>query len=418
MNKKVNRFMELEGLRGLAAVSVVLAHFGFLFYPALRDGNMALAHTRFEDNIYGTPLMLFFAGTLAVSVFFVLSGFVLSIAYFQTRDESIVKKLAANRYLRLMLPALASVLIAFSLISFGVSSITQSAGEIANSSYLASKWDNDVNIFEAIATGTVGIFVEGPHNAVPINAVLWTMHTEFLGSFLVFGFLLLLAKSKYRWIGYTVLSIGTFGTWFLGFVIGMMLADAYAQGWLEKLKRPSVIVGLSALAFFVGPWPKIGDGTVYGLLEFAAVDINWRVFYLTIAATAIILIVLLSKRITIWLQKPLLSMLGRYTFSLYLTHLFTIYTVSAGVVIVLHDVIGYNAATLVAALVSIPVICTVTFYFERFVDAPSIQFAKRVGEIYRGQRTFEWRPAVDVVMKRLRIRRSTGALGQLDEAVD
>lgn len=128
---------------------VVLTHFVFLFYPAMRSGEMHLAHNRFEDNIYGTPLTLLLAGTLAVAIFFVLSGFVLSIGFFKTGDQNIVKKLATGRYLRLMLPAFASVLLALVLIKLGAHSLTSTAGEIANSTSLSQKWSHDPTLFES-----------------------------------------------------------------------------------------------------------------------------------------------------------------------------------------------------------------------------------------------------------------------------
>ena len=420
MSKKTNRFMELEGLRGLAAVVVVLTHFFYLFYPALRNGDMKLAHTRFEDNLYGSPFMFLLGGTLAVAVFFVLSGFVLSIGYFKTHDENIIKKLATGRYLRLMLPALASVLIAFLLISFGAHQLTKNAGDIAASKELSLKWRPEVapNLFEAVKLGTLDIFIE--KEKIPVNGPLWTMYIEFLGSFLVFGFLALFAKSKYRWIVYLLLTIATFKTWFLAFVIGMMIADAYNQGLLEKLKRKRVIIPMAILALFFGLFPKHSSGTVYKYFEFPF-QIKERVFFLTISATLILLVVLLSRRLNAWLQKPKISPLGKYTFSLYLTHVFVIYTVSSAVVIGLHEAIGYNQSVLVAALVSIPVFWVVTVIFERYIDAPSIKLARYVGAIYRGEREVSWTKNIQKIkrkVKRIVKPRTRQPRPELDEGVD
>ncbi len=380
--------MELEGLRGLAAIAVALYHFIVLMYPTLRDGDARLAHTPIESAIYGTPITLLFAGTLAVAIFFVLSGFVLSIGFFQTGDEAIVKKLATGRYLRLMLPALASVLLAFILISLNSSELTKAAGAITGSSAYAHKWSFDLNIFEALKIGTYDIFIYD--KSVPVNHVLWTMHTEFFGSFLVFGFLLLFAKSRYRLLAYLILAIGTFGTWFLAFVIGMAIADAYNNKLLEKLKHPLILLIFAAGAIFLGSYPKRSGDSVYEYLEFPFIDIHYRIFYITIAAALFILVVLLSARVKTFLQKPFLSMLGKYTFSLYLTHLLVIYTVSAALIITLSEPLGFSLATVVTFIITVLVQIPVTYYFERYIDMPSIHFAKNVGRIYRENLPIDW----------------------------
>lgn len=382
--------MELEGLRGIAAVIVVLTHFVFLFFPAMRRGDMALAHSRYEDNVFGTPLMLVVAGTLAVAIFFVLSGFVLSIGFFKTGDQNIVKRLATGRYLRLMLPALASVLIAFVLITLGAHALTSTAGEIANSSYLSGKWHHSPTFLEALKTATFDIFAEYKPDSRAINHALWTMNVEFIGSFLVFGFLLIFAKSRFRWVAYATLIVGTFGTWYLAFVIGMMIADAYNLGWLERLRHWSVTVPMAVVAIFLGIFPRKHEGTIYEFLDLSFFGFSERIVYLTFSATLIVLVVLLSKTIARVLQTRLLSSLGKYTFSLYLMHLSVIYTVSTSVVILLHERIGYNWATLVSGLVSAPFFWLVSYFFERYVDAPSIKFAKYVSAIYRNDREIDW----------------------------
>jgi len=157
------------------------------------------AHTRFESLVHGTPLALLYAGTFAVAIFFVLSGFVLSIGFFQTGDVKIVKKLALSRYLRLMIPALVSVILAFLLMSIGFSRIPEAAGQITGSASWLSSWSFDTNLFAAIKNGAVDIFV---HAGSAFNNVLWTMFTEFIGSFMVFAFFWFLAVPWYRRIHY------------------------------------------------------------------------------------------------------------------------------------------------------------------------------------------------------------------------
>jgi len=95
---KIGRFMELEGLRGVAAIGVVLYHFGLSFYTLAfwGPGVTSVQNMRYEHFLHGNPAMVFLSGTFSVAIFFVLSGFVLSIGFFQTGKLEIIKKLAAK----------------------------------------------------------------------------------------------------------------------------------------------------------------------------------------------------------------------------------------------------------------------------------------------------------------------------------
>jgi hypothetical protein len=57
-------------------------------------------------------------------------------------------------------------------------------------------------------------------------------------------------------------------------------------------------------------------------------------------------------------------------------------------------------AALVALLVSIPVVWSLTILFERFVDTPSITFAKYVSDIYDGRKSSPNLKAITANIKR------------------
>src|SRR5262245_59292762 len=93
----------LDGMRGWASLMVVFAH----LLPCF------LAIT---TPMYRQPYLTFISdGTLAVYIFFVLSGFALSIRFLQTGSSRIPVELALRRYPRLTLPIFASCAIAFVL---------------------------------------------------------------------------------------------------------------------------------------------------------------------------------------------------------------------------------------------------------------------------------------------------------------
>jgi peptidoglycan/LPS O-acetylase OafA/YrhL len=388
---KKQRFDQLEGLRGIAAIVVVLYHFllafyAFSFYGAASGSpqNMGL-----EGGLYGNPLMVFLSGSFAVALFFVLSGFVLSIGFFQSGKSEVIKKLAAKRYIRLMLPALASILLCFGIMALGISQL-HSVAAISQSSWLLSTWNFTPNLIEAIQGGMFGIFLQ-EGNAY--NNVLWTMMTEFMGSFIVFGFLALFGKLKTRWIFYCILLVATFNTWFLPFILGMIIADLYVHRSeivaRIQLKRYQTVV-LVIVALALGGYP-LGEvtGSVYGFITpQGAGAINWWMLYLTIGATILVATVMLSKGLTKFLSHRRVSILGKYTFSLYLTHLAVLYTFTMAIFMMLHWQVGlgFNLAVFIAVVSSIPVIAIVSILFEKYIDAPSIRFASYAGSVMLGER--------------------------------
>ena len=386
---KSHRFMELEGLRGLAAVAVVLYHNLLAFYAFAflgPDGVLSPVHnSRIEPFLHGNPLSVFLSGTFAVAIFFVLSGFVLSIGFLQTGRVDIIKKLATKRYLRLMLPALISILICAVLIKLGLSH-TQEAGSITHSKWLLDQWTFEADFWQAFSSGALGIFTE---NRNIYNNVLWTMTTEFAGSFIVFGFLLLFGQSKYRWLMYIALGILTFNTWFLGFVIGLVLADLYSIGKIQqKVRRWYLITVLIAAGLFFGGFP-FGDtkGTPYesfGIIQIP--HFHYMTVSLLVGATLLVFVAIWSSQFAKLLRTKLLSQLGKYTFSLYLIHIPILYTFTSWLFIHLQHHMAYNFAALLSIAMSIPVVFMATYLFEKYVDSKSVAFSSVFADIYFGKR--------------------------------
>jgi len=427
INTKTPRFMELEGLRGVAAVMVALYHFLITFYAFAFFGDgtsmATVPNNHFESVIHGNPIMAFVSGSFAVSIFFVLSGFVLSIGYFQTGRESIIKKLAAKRYIRLMLPALASILVCYLLIKLGLSN-TYVASTITHSGWLSVQWTFTPQIEDAFINGIWGIFATGQS---AYNNVLWTMMTEFIGSFLVFGFLLLFGQSRHRRILYPILILLTMSGWLLGFVLGMILADLVANRVLINKRRNIVfIAGLLLAAIFFGGYPfSTTQGTIY---EFITVPnlvgtVNFVSLYTIVGATAVVSLVLMSTQITKIFARNPISGLGRYTFSLYLVHIPIIFTFSTYIFINLIKHFGYTASVGMTFLLSIPVIVASVCIFERYIDSPSIRLSSLFAAMYLGERdlSFIWRARrrlhriTRVYLNKLRLRpRATEILSEED----
>src|SRR5271169_2176712 len=121
----------LEGLRGIASLVVAIGHFLFVFFPYL--GNLFTPipglqpRFAFERWVQYPPFSLAYSAEAAVCVFFVMSGYVLSGKYFSTGDVATLQSAAAKRYVRLVLPSFASVLLAWVLFESGAIITRQSS---------------------------------------------------------------------------------------------------------------------------------------------------------------------------------------------------------------------------------------------------------------------------------------------------
>ncbi|WP_269850238.1 acyltransferase family protein [Methanosarcina horonobensis] len=73
----------LDGLRGIAAVNVMIMHFFVALAPAMIYGSELPSHFGNLDHLFSTtPLGLIGAGNFSVCIFFVLSGYVLTQKFF------------------------------------------------------------------------------------------------------------------------------------------------------------------------------------------------------------------------------------------------------------------------------------------------------------------------------------------------
>lgn len=382
---KNRRLPELEGLRAVAAIVVVVFHALLMFYPAMFYGAEAyrsVHHIHFEDNVYGQPFMGLLYGTFSVAIFFVLSGFVLSVGFFTTKNEQVIQKLAAKRYLRLMLPALASILLTWAILAFGLGAYKLHAQEVTQSDWLIGLWSFVPNFGDALWQGVIGIF----QGNVEYNPVLWTMKYELIGSFIIFGSLMLFGKNKYRPVLYVLLALAFYRTWYFGFIIGMILADQYASG---RFPFRATNKGLLMVALVFG---VVLGGYMPGVGFYQYIHMNWlddgqnQIFFITVGAALVVVCSLVLGWLRRIFASRFVSGLGKYTFSLYLVHKAVLFTVTAAAFTysLHHFGFGYNKAALFAMGVSIPFVALATYLFEKYVDAPSIRLSGKFSYVVLG----------------------------------
>lgn len=365
----MQRVAALDGLRGVAAFVVVVFHYLCFLHPS-----MVPDITANPAKIADTPLGIFWNGPFAVSIFFVLSGFVLAGA--ADKRRSLVVSNLITRYLRLALPVLASVLLAWALLTVWPTATATLQAMLDNPSpWLNHTLQGDIpSVYDAIYDGLFGNFRWG---GSAFNNVLWTMRIELLGSIGIFG-VYWLTKGRTRLI---LLGLAGFAlilaprldfVAFLAFVLGALIYEAHLRG---AFSNPSVLAGLLALLLglllgapgrgFAERWDfpivsgKLAVGEPRGLIPvIAAALILYAVLSLRPAATA------LSTSVPQWL--------GRISFSLYLVHVPMLYTLIA------YAYIRLDWPPALLAICYVGLALVVAHIFTLTVDEPCLRVLKLV----------------------------------------
>lgn len=322
------RIASLEALRGIAALVVVVWHTMLAFAPE-RTG----LFTQFPktETWSGSPLFVLMNGNAAVTIFFVLSGFVLCRHYALTGDPRSIVENAIKRYPRLMMPVLLSVLLSCALFRFSLYHFEEVAQQ-TGSPWLM-RFGNSYEtpfvptLWSALKQGAFLTFVRGDSY---YNSSLWTMKYEFYASFFIFGGALLLRTSSslnkaYPFYLMVVMAILAWyvSPWYFAFAVGMALAFFMPpQGFPLLLKVPRIVKA----ALFAWALLCLGFFQPDGLYQFlrGANPVAVNCF------GSALLIILLTEKDADRRWEPVCNYLGHLSFPLYLVHIPILFSLVCG----------------------------------------------------------------------------------------
>jgi peptidoglycan/LPS O-acetylase OafA/YrhL len=167
------KFIALDALRGMAAFVVFVGHFCDGLVPAI------------STRAAGTPLYTALNGPAAVVLFFVLSGFVLTVRPLQQRRLVPVAVMALKRWPRLAGPTtLAGLAICLAWILGAFPHAAPFLHRLPPHAPPYLFWgelEHNERLGDVLREAAWGTFVR---ESSQHNPVLWTMHWELLGSFL------------------------------------------------------------------------------------------------------------------------------------------------------------------------------------------------------------------------------------------
>jgi len=386
-----DRLRQLDGLRGVAAV-IVVVHHSLLLFPRFADTYLNNGQVPVVGSVMwlltATPLKVLTAGGEAVLVFFVMSGIVLTLPVLGRVNFDWVAYYP-RRIVRLYLPVIAAVLFAALLV------VLLPQFSAPGFSWWVNAYSVNGLTVDRVVSATDVLFGD-----VVINNPLWSLRWEVVFSLAlpVFIGLALLARKRplLGILAACVLAgLGAFWlnqsfTYLPAFLIGSIIAialDSLRAGAarLSSVRGSTLIwvvvlaLGLVALIAYwlVRPWAD-SDRVVYG------VTLGLR----TLGATVVVLVAAFWRPAVRVLSSRFVQWLGVISFSLYLVHvpiaLAAIHLLGAG---------NWKWA----ALTTIVVAVLVAMIFAKFVEKPSHLLSKRVGTLVSTRLGTEQR---DIAQKR------------------
>ena len=368
----------LEGLRGIAAMQVVLLHFvsGFLPYTA--------------EHAW-PPLRVLFDGHTAVYIFFLISGAVLTPSF--ARPGSFLTKLG-KRVVRLGIPVAAAAAIATLLLALLPDAHLRAAG-LSGSAWLAmdssgaptfAHLAREIGLDSLLlgyreATLFAPLAAHLPLMEHSLDAPFWSLHLELYGSLLVLVLVSLRIRSIWLYGAAIIATALVFGThpMFL-FVLGHLSAPMLGR-------RPGGITAINgAILLVLGvalcankDWDAVEALRLWLSRNELAFAPNLFQFQSQLGAIALYFGVLMCPVVWRLLESGACRRLGRLSFSVYLLHFPILFTVVCATFIRLRHLLPQGASVAAAFALFLALTLLAAVLFERWIDRPAIALSRRAG---------------------------------------
>lgn len=369
-NKKP-RLENLDGLKGLCGVWVVIFHFLLAFAPFGYTGYGSGVDAADAAQVYfgSFPYSIFMEGPFVLFTFFALISFIPAYLVIQRQNAEFLAKQAITRYFRLAPATLAAALWGYAAFCL-CHPLHAAFNDAMHLPWMQALYVTDLSFCGALYSGLVGslFFADGQY-----NSVLWCMCIVFVGSYLTYGVLYMFGRLRRRWIIYLALLAVCFATpQYTPFLAGIAAAD-YCAGTAEKKACEPCCLCLMLLGMLIGKWPSAhyaawvppflmyGVGNFFFLMGFVRSRIMTRIFTCGFA-----------------------KHLGKLSFALILTHFpVLLYFASWLFLQLTSGGMGRAAAIALTLAASLPVIYLVSLVFHLVVEKPCTPLCNAVFNFFR-----------------------------------
>ncbi|MDZ5473310.1 acyltransferase [Bacillus sp. 31A1R] len=351
----IRRYKELDSLRGIAAFSVFVFHILMVFPDSWRE--------KITWNVLNlSPLHFFFTGKQHVILFFVLSGYVLSLVFF-SRNKISYFPFILKRVIRLFIPYVVAITVAIFLCSMLSKGGIATLGNLLNTSWVEPL--NKKIILEHY------LFI-GNYNIYAINVVIWTLIHEMRISFIIP--ILVLLSIRYGWK--INLAIGAM-LGMLGGGVHFFLQDPYQPIYKTLFYILMFMVGIllsKNSIILTSKYNALSQKNKFVLFLVGTILFIYADFiklplltdWVTTLGVAILLIISISSTLVskVLLWSPL-QFMGKISYSLYLYH----FPILLSLFYILHGAVPI----LIIAILSIILTIGISTLAWTVVENPSIK---------------------------------------------
>jgi peptidoglycan/LPS O-acetylase OafA/YrhL len=348
----------LDGLRGWGALMV------FLYHLIIQ----LLTHT--APSYKSKYLAFLLDGDFAVFIFFVLSGFVLSIKFVISPGKYSLAQAAIARYFRLMLPIIITSFFAY-LLMLAHAMYNVPASVPANAPQWLGVYFNFEPTFAYFLQFNLYYVFFNFNPGANFNPVLWTIAYEFTGSMLVYliiGFFRTDRNKTYLVPIAFIVLFNLFNNPIIAcFAIGYLLAELYVA-YSQRLEK--------------SPWVSWFSTALFAIPVICSTFFRTgHHFYIALLASLLVLSVTFSKPLKQFFSNNVSRFLGKISFPLYLIHLPLICSFSSYLFLYLpaHGY-GHQATANIIVATTVPLgllLAWVIYPIENF----SVKVSKKISKI-------------------------------------
>lgn len=354
----------------MAALVVVIAHYVAAFKPSWMAGSFPDLFPKTDnpstvDQLFTSPVFaLGYGGQFAVLIFFVLSGYVLSLPVRNVVNfRPILHRRLVGRYFRLNVPLIITVLLSFALYYYGLYDNVEVGQQLENP-WLTQHFNQDLNFLTALEQSVYGAILFG---SSALNPPLWTIQVEFIGSIMLLTCCMFRQFLKAAFM--IIILIGIFylaRPWFIFYLA--IFSGAYLD--VIKIERKLFLWVSLIVALYFGAYQYNSDAYLF-LPETPFDD---RLVYNFVGAIGLVFSIkngVLNRLLCSgWAQY-----LGNISYSVYITHFLVLASLSCWTFIAFQSSWFYQTLHLFL-YVSLSIL--VGYLFYRLIDLPSISASKRL----------------------------------------